>query len=91
MTLFRSGCVPLALLILIASAPLSGGAITVDLSGIVNSDLTTYSDGGNYPAPSLIAVGGIDFQLTAGPNAKTWGGRGRGVDWDPSNLFHYPA
>lgn len=69
-------------LILIASAPLIAGQITVDLSGIVNSDLSTYTNGGNYPTPGLITIGGIDFQLTAGPNGHTWvagGGASVGV------------
>ncbi len=60
----------LSLLMLSLSA--SGGQIQVDLSGIVNSDLSTYTSGANYPAPGLITIDGISFQLTAGPNGHTW-------------------
>jgi len=58
--------------LLVLSVPAGGAQITVDLSGIINSDLTTYSSGGNYPIPGPITIGGIGFQLTKGSNGHTW-------------------
>jgi len=47
--------------------------VPIDLSGLVNSDLTTYSGGSNYPQHGgLITVDGIPFELaTIGPQQDT--------------------
>ena len=47
--------------------------VQIDLSGLVNSDLTTYSGGSNYPQHGgLITVDGIPFELaTIGPQQDT--------------------
>ncbi len=54
-------------------AHLPAHATSVDLSTLVNSDLTTYSGGGNYPQNGgPLTVAGIPFQLaTIGPNNDT--------------------
>src|SRR5580765_863577 len=75
MTITRTA-VALAPLVLIAlaisPAPLQADFIKVDISSIVNSDLTTYTNGGNYPGPGPITIGGIPIDLAAGPNSTTW-------------------
>jgi hypothetical protein len=47
--------------------------VQIDLSGLVNSDLTTYTGGSNYPQHGgLITVDGIPFELaTIGPQQDT--------------------
>jgi hypothetical protein len=58
---------------LLLSACVSVNAASVDLSSLVNSDLTTYSGGGNYPPNGgPLTVGGVPFQLaTIGSNNDT--------------------
>ena len=52
---------------------LSANADEIDLSALVNTDLNTYSGGGNYPLNGgSLTVGGIDFNLAA----YTGGGTG---------------
>jgi MYXO-CTERM domain-containing protein len=48
-------------------------AASIDISGLVNSDLTTYTGGGNYPQNGgPLTVAGIPFQLaTIGPDNHT--------------------
>jgi hypothetical protein len=50
----------------------SANFLPLDLSGIVNSDLTWYTFGQNYPAPGSITIAGIPFELTDGGNGNTW-------------------
>lgn len=60
--------------ILIAALAMALGSVaqaafvTIDLSTIVNSDLTGYTSGTNYPGPGPITIGGIPFELAADPN-----------------------
>ena len=48
-------------------------AVSIDISGLVNSDLTAYSGGGSYPqhgGPLIVA--GVPFTLaTIGPHSDT--------------------
>ena len=60
------------LTLLIGITPSHAAFITVDLSSIVNSDITTYTNGTNYPAPGLTTIGGIPFELTDGGNGNTF-------------------
>ena len=47
-------------------------ADTVDLSGVVNNDLTTYTNGGVYPQTGgPITIGGINFNLSTLTNGHT--------------------
>lgn len=63
----------LSLVLLIFTQPVFAGYITLDLSSIVNSDLTTYTGGNLYPSSGPINIGGTPFELTAGPNSNnTW-------------------
>jgi hypothetical protein len=61
-----------AAIILIATTA-SAPAAQIDISGLVNSDLTTYSGGSNYPQNGgTLTVAGVTFQLaTIGPNNHT--------------------
>lgn len=45
---------------------------TLDLSSIVDSDITGYTNGTAYPAPGIISVSGIPFVMTDGGNGNTW-------------------
>jgi hypothetical protein len=58
---------------LFLSAGISANAASVDLSALVNSDLTTYSGGSNYPPNGgPLTVAGVPFQLaTIGSNNDT--------------------
>ena len=69
----RTKSIYLALLAVLLS-PMAANAdfMPLDLSGIVNSDLTVYTNGGLYPGPGSIAIAGIDFNLTDGGNGNTW-------------------
>jgi len=41
-------------------------AASVDISGLTNSNLQTYTDGNNYPlAGSTVTIGGVNFLLTS--------------------------
>ena len=54
----------------LAASP--GLADTVDLSGVVNNDLTTYTNGGVYPQTGgPITIGGINFNLSTLPSGHT--------------------
>lgn len=64
---------PLVLVALaISPAPLQADFVKVDISGIVNSDLADYTNGGFYPGPGPITIGGIPFDLAAGADGNTW-------------------
>ena len=58
---------------LFLAAVSSARATSIDLSGLVNSDLTVYSGGLNYPQNGgPLTVAGVPFQLaTIGPNNAT--------------------
>lgn len=45
---------------------------TLDLSSIVNSDVTWYTNGTAYPSPGILPVSGIPFLMTDGGNGNTW-------------------
>ena len=59
---------------LLSMGPLSAQAsyVTLDLTPIVNSDLSTYTNGGFYPGPGPLTIDEIAFELTAGVNGTTW-------------------
>jgi hypothetical protein len=53
---------------LLIATGVSSNAATIDLSGLVNSDLTTYSGGSDYPQNGgSLTVNGIGFQLATLP------------------------
>jgi hypothetical protein len=53
-------------------ATAQAGAISIDISSLVNSDLTAYSGGWNYPQHGgPLTVGGIPFTLAIGKNSDT--------------------
>jgi hypothetical protein len=57
---------------LLIATGVSSSAATVDLSGLVNADLTTYFNGSVYPQNGgPITIGGIDFQLSTLTSGKT--------------------
>ena len=53
-------------------------ATLIDLSSYVDNNISTYTDGGAYPAPGTVMVGGIDFLLAG------FGG-GTGIIRGPAN------
>ncbi|MBS0591633.1 MAG: hypothetical protein JSR65_13495 [Proteobacteria bacterium] len=66
---------PFALLALVSMASFAApvSLTPVNIAAQVNSDLTTYTGGGNYPQNGgSLAVGAITFNLTAGSNTRTW-------------------
>jgi hypothetical protein len=54
--------------VVLASTSASAG--TVSLTGLVNSDLTLYTNGGMYPNGGPLTVGGVNFQLTTLDNGN---------------------
>ena len=56
----------------LASLSAQAGYTTLDLSTLVDSDLSGYTNGTSYPGPGAISIGGIPFDLTAGTNGNTW-------------------
>jgi hypothetical protein len=57
---------------LVVAAVGSAQAAQIDISTLVNSDLTTYSGGSNYPQNGgPLTVAGVDFQLATGGNGNT--------------------
>ncbi len=52
----------LALLAVSAFAP-QAHASSVDLSSYLNANVSTYTQGSNYPAPGSISIGGVSFTL----------------------------
>ena len=75
--------------ILTAVSSFSAVAGTVDLSGQVNANLNTYTNGSVYPANGgFITIGGINFNLNALPSDGT------GViqtNVDPTVFFNIPV
>ncbi|HTR39118.1 MAG TPA: hypothetical protein VMH80_24750 [Bryobacteraceae bacterium] len=72
----RSRHISLALAIGIAVSLVAGAradTVSLNLSGLVNSDLTTYTEGWSYPQHGgPITIGGVPFTLaTIGPNSDT--------------------
>jgi MSHA biogenesis protein MshQ len=61
-----------ALYLGMASAASAVTYYNLNMSNIVNSDLTTYTDGAAYPSPGSVTIGGIPFTLTSGSNGHTW-------------------
>ncbi len=55
------------------ASPAAAGS--VDISGLTNANLQTYTNGTNYPlAGSTVTIGGVDFQLaTFGGDPATTG------------------
>jgi hypothetical protein len=69
-------CTPIAFATIatVCAAGFAGaGTIDVDISGLVNADLTTYTGGFNYPQHGgPLTVAGVPFTLaTIGPNSDT--------------------
>ena len=63
---------PLAALLLTFSAlPSQAAFVTLDLSSIVNSDLSVYTGGTAYPGPGPLNLAGVDFELTDFGNGST--------------------
>lgn len=54
-----------------AASTAQAAFVPLDLSSIVNSDITTYTNGGNYPGPGPFNIGGIPFVFTDGGNGNT--------------------
>ncbi len=47
-------------------------AASVDISGLVNANIGTYSDGNLYPVgPTPVTIGGVDFNLAGYPGGGT--------------------
>ncbi len=64
--------VALILLRTVATAPTQAGYLQLDLTSIVDSNLASYTNGGNYPGPGLVDIGGVDFLLADGGTGTTW-------------------
>lgn len=65
-------CIGLVGLVLLMSSAHAATITAVDLTPYVNSDLTTWTGGGNYPQNGgIVSVGGIDFQVATVANGKT--------------------
>jgi hypothetical protein len=59
-------------LALVASAQAS--EVSVDISGAINSDVATYSGGGNYPqGGTSLAINGVNFNLASYPSTTDLG------------------
>ena len=71
--------------LVLGSMPARAAFIPLDLSSIVNSDLTTYTLGSSYPGPGPIQIGGVDFVLTDGGNRNTFVAGGLGNNAQPQN------
>jgi hypothetical protein len=78
-TRFGRGLAPVAFVVCLSVAAPLRADVSVDLSSIVNSDLSTYTNGTNYPGPGPITIGGIDFNLAAFPNTSDTGVVGGGA------------
>lgn len=61
-----------AVVVAMTSAMAQAGQVTIDLSGIVDSDLTAYTNGWAYPGPGITTIGGVTFDLARGANGATW-------------------
>lgn len=60
-----------ALTLALLSTAAHAGFIKVDLSSIVNSDLTGYTNGFNYPGPGVTTINAVPFLLAATPTDAT--------------------
>lgn len=62
----------LVLMVFVYAPAARADAIQLDLSNLVNSDLTAYSGGNNYPQHGgMLTVDGISFLLSKGKNSDT--------------------
>lgn len=57
--------------LLCATSTAQAGFVPLDLSAIVNSDITGYTSGGNYPGPGPFPISGIPFSFADGGNGNT--------------------
>ena len=73
----KAVCKLVAIAFACVSLSAHAGFVTLDLSGFVNSDLTTdYTNGSSYPGPGPTTVGGVPFQLAPinGSDTGVFGG-----------------
>jgi PEP-CTERM motif-containing protein len=66
----RTICRTLTLTLLVASGAARAEYITVDLSSLVNSDLSTYTFGAGYPPPGVSTFNGIPFEFASAPSGS---------------------